>query len=165
MAPQKPTQRGPAAHADARILAMPTVGGLRGLLEAAVTEALAAAPGADVRVTLDVAAEHAIHDDPAAIRRAILPLLRDAVEAAAEPAPRGEGPRLREVVVTTVDTGEALEIEVADSGAAVRVVTGSPDVRSVVERLGATVTAVGCPEGGTAVTLRLPRRRARSMAA
>jgi signal transduction histidine kinase len=64
------------------------------------------------------------------------------------------------VVVTSVAGTAGLEIEVADSGPGL---AGGPHgsltaVRPLAERLGGTLAWRGCPEGGSAVTLHLPRR-------
>jgi len=73
---------------------------------------------------------------------------------------------VREVVVTTVDTGTALEIEVADSAADVsRQEAAVAELQPLVARAGWTLSTAPCPEGGLAVTLRIPRRRSRSLAA
>jgi hypothetical protein len=70
------------------------------------------------------------------------------------------------VVVTTIDTGDALEIEVADSAAdAARQQAAVADLRPLVDRAGWGLSLAACPDGGTAVTLRIPRRRGRSLAA
>jgi hypothetical protein len=116
------------------------------------------------RIEIDVPAGHAVHADPAVLRRIFEILLGNAVDAAAQAAiPRGVPP-VREVVVTSVDSIDAIEIEVADSGPGPAVAAG---VRlfGLVERLGGTLHAINCPEGGTAYTLRLPHRRARRAAA
>jgi signal transduction histidine kinase len=63
-----------------------------------------------------------------------------------------------------VDAGAGVEIEVADSGPG-RPPSGLAGRRAAVERLGGTAACTNCPEGGTAVTLRLPHRRSRGMAA
>lgn len=90
-------------------------------------------------------------------------LVQQAVVAAVVPDPESDLPPLCEVVVTAVETGAGLEIEVADSGAARTAVAA--DVEAMAARLGGSLVVAACPEGGTAVTLRLPRRRGRSMAA
>jgi hypothetical protein len=71
-------------------------------------------------------------------------------------------PPLREVVITSIDTGTALEIEVADSGPPRTV---SSIDHGAAERLGGGLVVVPCAEGGTAVTLSLPRRVAMARAA
>ena len=108
-----------------------------------------------VDVTLDTDAGHVSAAEAAALVDLLRSLLAAACEAAAA-AP----PRLREVVVTSVHGTAGLEIEVADSGPGLA--GGPPDsltaVRPLAERLGGTLARRGCPEGGSAVTLHLPRR-------
>jgi K+-sensing histidine kinase KdpD len=140
--------------------------------------------------TLDVSQRHeqALLADAAVIRRALEPLIRRAIESAAQPDATREAPVVAEVIVTTVDVGDAIEIEVADTGPAISdrvrkwlnensggsyhanvVPEGAglalAAVRSVVARIGGTIRATNCPEGGVAITLRLPHRQARRLAA
>jgi C4-dicarboxylate-specific signal transduction histidine kinase len=108
-----------------------------------------------VGVTLDTDAGHVTAAEAAALGDLLRSLLAAACEAAAA-AP----PRLREVVVTSVACTAGLEIEVADSGPGL---AGGPHgsltaVRPLAERLGGTLAWRRCPEGGSAVTLHLPRR-------
>jgi len=141
-------------------------------------------------VTVDVTRPHemAIAADQAFVRRAVEPLIRRAFESAGQATAVGERRRLCEVVVTSIDLGDAIEIEVADSGpslpdavrhwlnrsAAVRAAGEAvPEgaglalaaVLAAVRRLSGTVRAANCPDGGVALTLRLPRRQAGRMAA
>lgn len=141
---------------------LPQAGGLASLLESLATQ-LAAERHArglpPVAVALDAAAGRVSPADLDTLREAIAPLLAAACEAAAS-AP----PRLREVVVTTVESGGWLEIEVADSGlgtAPAALGAAGP----LVARLGGTVACSRCPDGGLAVTLRLPQDRRKSRAA
>jgi C4-dicarboxylate-specific signal transduction histidine kinase len=133
----------------------------------AVLEAVVAAVAAEreaaglppVAVVLDAASGRIRQTDAAPLTAALGPLVAAACEAAAT-APA----RLREVVVTVVDTTTAVEIEVADSGSGQApdpLVTTCPSV----ERLGGTLAWRRCPEGGLAVTLRLPHHRRQSRAA
>jgi signal transduction histidine kinase len=133
------------------------------------------------RIEIDVPAGHAVHADPAALRSIFEILLDNAFDAASQAAIARGVPPVREVVVTSVDSIDAIEIEVADSGPAVDagarlfVPDGgtTPDgsgrgpafAKALIERLGGTLHAINCPEGGTAYTLRLPHRRARRAAA
>jgi len=140
--------------------------------------------------TLDVSLHHeqALLAEPALIRRAVEPLIRRAFESAAQPHDSREPMAIREVVVTSVDVGDAIEIEVADSGPAlsdsVRTwlndsanglhgPNATPEgtglaiaaVRAAAARIDGTLHAANCPEGGVAITLRLPRRQAQRLAA
>ena len=140
--------------------------------------------------TLDVATHHeqALVADPTLVRRVLEPLIRRAMESAAEADANGESPVVREVVVTSVDVGSAIEIEVADSGPAlpepvrkwlndtadgIHASSITPDgaglalaaVRAAATRIAGTLSAANCPEGGVAITLRLPRRQAQRLAA
>ena len=140
--------------------------------------------------TLDVATQHeqALVADATLVRRVLEPLIRRAMESAAQPRARCESPVVGEVVVTSIDVGSAIEIEVADSGPslpdAVRTWLNetmesecspsvAPDgtglalaaVRAAAARIDGTLSAANCPEGGVAITLRLPRRLAQRLAA
>ena len=140
--------------------------------------------------TLDVAPHHeqAIVADQSLVRRVLEPLIRRAMESATQPRARGESPVVREVVITSIDVGNAIEIEVADSGPGlpenvstwlseaadgVPVPSNTPDgaglalaaVRAAAIRIDGTLSATNCPEGGVAITVRLPRRQARRLAA
>ena len=140
--------------------------------------------------TLDVATHHeqALVADPTLVRRVLEPLIRRAMESAAEADPNGDSPVVREVVVTSIDLGSAIEIEVADSGPALsasvrrwlnETANGlhapsiTPDgaglalaaVRAAAARIDGTLSAANCPEGGVAITVRLPRRQAQRLAA
>ena len=92
----------------------------------------------------------------------LTPLVAAACEAAAT-APE----RLREVIITAVQTATTLEIEVADSAPSVSgdhsEIAGR--LESLARRLGGHLDHCHCPDGGTAVTLHLPRRRSGSLAA
>jgi signal transduction histidine kinase len=132
------------------------------VLEAVVIEVAAAREVnglPPISVVLDVGGSRIQPADLAAVREALGTLLASACDAAATATPR-----LREVVVTVIDTAAALEIEVADSGPGVPP-TAITVARPAVERLGGTLAFRGCPEGGLAVTLRLPHHRLKSRAA
>jgi signal transduction histidine kinase len=135
-----------------------------------------------VAVTLDAPGGQPVPAAAAPLRRLLESLLRRAVESAAGAEREGDAPLMREVLVTSVDMDDCIEIEVADSGAGlprdVRAwLAGQGDetpagaglalaaVRAAADRIGGTVRAVDCPEGGVAVTLRLPRRQAQRLAA
>lgn len=136
----------------------------------------------EVATTLDVPAAHALPAAAAPLRRLLESLVRRAVESAARSDDHGDAPPIRELLVTSVDVGGAVEIEVADSGAGlpqpVRAwLAGDADempdgaglalaaVRAAADRIGGTVRAVNCAEGGVAITLRMPLRRAQRLAA
>ena len=141
---------------------VPQAGGLASLLESLAAEVAAErhARGLPaVTVTLDASAGRVAPTDLDTLREVVAPLLAAACEAAAA-AP----PRLREVVVTTVDTGTCLEIEVADSGAGTAPAALAASGPALA-RLGGTVACARCPDGGLAVTLRLPHHRLKSRAA
>ena len=147
----------------------------RGILEATLATIQHEAAGRPLpRIELDVAEGHAVHADPLLMRRVLEPLLLNAIEAA---GPTGD------VVVTSVEYADAIEIEVADSGAGL-----SPRARawlfepgfttksggaglglaaasSIVDQLGGTIEAANCPDGGSAFTVRLPHGRRRRLAA
>ncbi|MFM7136884.1 MAG: ATP-binding protein [Planctomycetota bacterium] len=115
-----------------------------------------------VDVTLDTAAGLVTAAEAGPLGDLLRSLMEQACQSAAA-AP----PRLREVVVTSVVGPAGFEIEVADSGpepASGRRSFGSV-VRPLAERLGGTLDCRGCPEGGTAVTLHLPRRGQQRQAA
>ena len=165
----------PATAADGRlsdgpiILPMPAARGtaVRELLEsiiAAQADARAVS-GDQLRVTLDVPVSQVIDADPEMVRGLLEPLMAAAIAAASHPAVRTDGPRLREVVVTGIDTADAFELEIADSGSALVDERSLAACCDLARRCGAEITAMRCPEGGTAVTLRLARRRARRNAA
>ena len=152
----------PTSEADPRILPLRAAAvPLASLLEAVV--ASVARPG--VRMACDADPWLRCEFDAAAIRALLEPLVRDAVAAALESDPASDCPTLREVLVTAVDTGDALEIEVADSGPARGREPPASDFRRLLAALDGAVSSMACAEGGTAVTLRLPHRRARGLAA
>jgi C4-dicarboxylate-specific signal transduction histidine kinase len=132
------------------------------VLDAVIAEVAAEREAAGlppVAVVLDAASGRIQQADAAPLKAALGPLVAAACEAATT-APA----RLREVVVTVVDTTTALEIEVADSGSGLApdpLVATCPSI----ERLGGTLAWCRCPEGGLAVTLRLPHHRRQSRAA
>jgi signal transduction histidine kinase len=130
-----------------------------------VAASLAAAnPPDGVRITCDVDSGLLLGAEVEPLRLALGAVIADAAAAALQPDPASDAPDLREVLITAVDAGAGVEIEVADSGPG-RQPSGLAGLRAAVERLGGTAACTNCPEGGTAVTLRLPHRRSRGMAA
>jgi signal transduction histidine kinase len=115
-----------------------------------------------VRIECHVDGSVTVETHATSVRRLLESLVRDAVAAAGRPDPDAATPPLREVVITSIDTGTALEIEVADSGPPRTV---SSIDHGAAERLGGGLVVVPCAEGGTAVTLSLPRRVAMARAA
>ena len=135
-------------------------------------------PAAPVCLTLDVPIDLEIAAERGSVRRLFAPLLERALAAA---GPRiGAGPSPREVLVTAVGFPDRIEIEFADSGPGLThrernslPPRGTPatapheptdplldDLRHLVVALGGSISAMDCPEGGSAVTLCLPTRPA-----
>ncbi len=110
-----------------------------------------------VRIESDVDASVAVAVHATSIRRLLESLVRTAAASAARRDPDSDVPPLREVLLTAVDTGHAIEIEVADSGPPHGI---SADDVATATRVGAALDVTTCAEGGSAVTLRLPDRRA-----
>lgn len=164
---------------EARVL--PLRGGDRFALRDVVDEALRGvtaerdgAPG--VCVVVDVPPTMALDADGRAIGRILAPLLGRAFDRAR----LGAGPCRPEVVVTGVECADGIEIEVAASGAALeageavafgrrggvrscdrtRPAAWTVDLLREAALVGGTFHASDCPEGGAAITLRLPRGRA-----
>ena len=131
-----------------------------------VARTVATTPGvAGVRLTCDVDPAIDVAEVAEPLGGLLAALVARACTAACRPDPHSDLPPLREVMITAVETGSDLEIEVADSGP-VEPAAGVPaELVRLAGRTGATVSLRGCPEGGTAVTLRLPRRRVRGLAA
>ena len=128
----------------------------------------------DIETDVDVPKELPVTADQEMLRRALLNLVLNALDA----MPDGGT-----LTVTSVSTPRGLELEIADSGAGL-----SDDVRArafepffttkrggtglglaivyrIAEVHGGDVRAVNCPEGGAAFTLRIPQPRAAALEA
>lgn len=143
----------------------------RGLLESIVDEVRARRrhdaqrDEPECTVMLDVADRHVLQVDPTAIREILASLIAGALANAAR-TPPSEMPSGHEVVVTSVEYADAIEIEIADSGPRCGPAADvAPALQSLLDQVGGRLTAVNCAEGGRALTLRLPHRRLRRMAA
>lgn len=159
----------------------------QGLITPLLADAARACRGLGVvppRFTVDASGCERIPLDARLVRRALEPLVRRACAAAADQAAASDAPPVREVVVTVVDAAAGVEIEVADSGpwlaedvrrwlsgnapaACPAAVDGSALAVAVMAArgFGGTLAAVNCPEGGVAITLRLPGSRSARAAA
>lgn len=127
-----------------------------------------------IDVSLDVPPHTVVTADREMLRRAILNLALNAMDA----MPRGG-----ELVVTSYERRGGLELEVADSGPGVPIENmprlfdpffttkptgtglGLSIVNRIVEAHGGRLTVMNCPEGGAAFTIEIPPRRAMGMAA
>jgi signal transduction histidine kinase len=127
-----------------------------------------------IDVSIDVPPNAAVTADRDMLRRAVLNLVLNAVDA----MPQGG-----ELVVTSFHKRGALELEIADSGPGLSNEqlerafdpfyttknTGTGLGLSIVQRIaevhGGRVTATNCPQGGAAFTIELPPRRAMGVAA
>jgi signal transduction histidine kinase len=119
----------------------------------------------EISVKLDISPLHTIMADRELLRRAVFNLVRHALAA----MPQGG-----ELVITSYDGSDALELEIADSGPTLdaearrRVFEpfgaskdlesglGLAVVRHIALEHGGSASALTCPEGGTAYTLRFP---------
>jgi hypothetical protein len=121
------------------------------------------------RVTLDLSDDHVPAVEASLLREILEPLLGGAIARSAgttaHRSRRSDAPSLHEVVVTSIASVDAIEIEVADSCPGPARLHDATAVGAPLERVGGTITATHCPEGGTAFTVRLPRRRQNRMAA
>ena len=157
-----PDARRHVSDVQPRILSLRGEAALADCVTRAVEAARLHFPGG--RLICDVDPGIDVHGDCQLVGRLVEALMHRACEAASQRDPHSDLPLLREVVVTAVDAAAGVEIEVADSG--VQRTTACPaDLASLAARLGGSLVVAACPEGGTAVTLRLPRRRVHGMAA
>ncbi len=120
-----------------------------------------------IRTRVDVPPEETIWVDDAMVRRALLNLVLNALDA----MPDGG-----ELVITSCSSPQAYELEVADSGPGVELQAvrkilepffttkqggtglGLSIVSRIAEAHGGKVLIANCPEGGAAFTLRFPRQ-------
>ena len=126
-----------------------------------------------IDVDIDVPPNTLLSADREMIRRALLNLMLNAVDA----MPDGGT-----LVITSYDHAGGFELEVADSGPGLNEEAkrrafepfystkqngtglGLAFVHHVAEAHGGTVTVANCPEGGAAFTIRIPRRTMRAAA-
>ena len=127
-----------------------------------------------IRVDLDIPAAASLWADREMLRRAVLNLTLNALDA----MPDGG-----ELVVTSYDGPDGFELEIADSGVGLSdevrrrafepffstknsgTGLGLAIVYHIAEVHGGAVTALNCPEGGAAFTLRFPQRLLEAQAA
>jgi len=164
----QPTGPGRAGSDDApaimplRVGVTATLADLVAPLVSAAAARVSAGGLARVEVTTDIPTDIPAPANAATVSAALATLVEAAVVAACDAQPPSDFPVRPEVCVTAVVTDAGLEIEVADSGTGVG---RSPLAASLVERLGAHVSVRPCAEGGRAVTMVLPLRTARRLAA
>jgi signal transduction histidine kinase len=126
-----------------------------------------------IDVDIDVPPNTLLTADREMIRRALLNLILNSIDA----MPDGG-----EIVITSYETPRGVELEVADSGPGLSdedkrrafepfystkqdgTGLGLAIVYHVAEAHGGTVTAMNCPEGGAAFTIKIPRRAMRAAA-
>lgn len=164
-------RRGPRADdgPEPRILSLPSgrASTLRGELESLVARQRAM-PGLDgerVHVSIDVPPDAEPAGHPAVVE-AMARVLSAAFATAVCPDPASDLAHVAEVVITAVATRAGLELEIASSGCPSPAADAEiAAAAAVLERGGGTLVATPCPEGGRALTLRLPRRAVRRQAA
>jgi signal transduction histidine kinase len=126
-----------------------------------------------IDIDIDVPPNTVLSADREMIRRAVLNLVLNAIDA------MRDGGTL---VITSYDSPRGFELEVADSGPGLSdeqkrrafepffstkqngTGLGLAIVYHVAEAHGGTVTAMNCPEGGAAFTIKIPRRAMRAAA-
>jgi signal transduction histidine kinase len=126
-----------------------------------------------IDVDIDVPPNTLLSADREMIRRAVLNLVLNAIDV------MKDGGTL---VITSYDNARGFELEIADSGPGLTdevkrrafepfystkqngTGLGLAIVYHVAEAHGGTVTAMNCPEGGAAFTIKLPRRQMRAAA-
>ena len=123
-------------------------------------------------VAVDVPCAHRFEGNTAVLKELLNVWLRDAVRAAAGNAAMA---RTAEVLVTSVDYPDCIEIEIADSGPSLSErqglgggVIGSVHVvaqQKLLDQVRGDVRLDDCAEGGVAVTLRVPKMVSQRMAA
>ncbi|MCA9245969.1 MAG: HAMP domain-containing histidine kinase [Planctomycetales bacterium] len=127
-----------------------------------------------IEVELDVPNDHRLFADRHMLRRAVMNLVINAIDA----MPDGG-----ELLVTSVQTADGVEIEVADSGDGLAddtrsrafepffttKATGTGLGLAIVERVadahGGCISSTNCAQGGAAFTLRIPTQQLASRAA
>ena len=141
--------------------------GVRELVDEIVSSLRPQFAAQGIRLRLDCAVSTTVAADREALRRAILNLVLNALDA----MPAGG-----ELAITAVECRDAVELEIADSGPGLSdearrrafepffttkasgIGLGLAIVYRLVESHGGDVIACNCPEGGAAFTIRLPRR-------
>ena len=124
------------------------------------------------RVVVDVPCSQRFEGDAGALTELLSVWLQDAVRAAAGNAAMA---RTAEVLITSVEYPDCVEIEIADSGPSLAErrsfaggVVGQVHLsarQELLEQVRGNVRLDNCAEGGVAVTLRVPRVVSRRMAA
>jgi len=140
---------------------------LRALVDDVVAALAPQLSAQGIEVDVDVPPYHEAHADRDMLRRAILNLMLNALDA----MPEGG-----DLVVTSVETPRGMELEIADSGPGLSdevrrhvfepfystkssgTGLGLAIVDHIVARHGGSISALNCHEGGAAFTLTIPRR-------